>query len=185
MSNINSSADHLTLNADGASKDIKFQANGVEKASISSAGVMTATSFVGDGSASTGFAYDNDVPAVITNTLASGAIIETGSNANGTYTRYADGTMTCHQLLATGAMSAAFSNRMGTTSGVMYRSSAGWTFPAAFYTAVPRAVATAPIGGPGLTEFAAGSTTSVTVYPYNQYSGTSSSVNIIALGRWK
>ena len=44
MSNINSSADHLTLNADGVGKDIKFQANGVEKASISSAGAFTSTS---------------------------------------------------------------------------------------------------------------------------------------------
>ena len=43
MSTINSSTDHLTLNADGASKDIKFQANGVEKASISSAGAFTST----------------------------------------------------------------------------------------------------------------------------------------------
>ena len=54
MSTIKSSSEHLVLNADGASKDIKFQANGVEKASISSAGVMTATSFAGDGSALTG-----------------------------------------------------------------------------------------------------------------------------------
>jgi hypothetical protein len=41
MSTIQSSAEHLTLNADGSSKDIKFQANGVEKASISSAGVIS------------------------------------------------------------------------------------------------------------------------------------------------
>ena len=43
MSTIQSSAEHLTLNADGTSKDIKFQANGVEKASISSAGAFTST----------------------------------------------------------------------------------------------------------------------------------------------
>jgi len=43
VSTIKSSSEHLTLNADGASKDIKFQANGVEKASISSAGAFTAT----------------------------------------------------------------------------------------------------------------------------------------------
>jgi len=43
MAIIKSSSDHLTLNADGASKDIKFQANGVEKASISSAGAFTST----------------------------------------------------------------------------------------------------------------------------------------------
>ena len=44
MSTVKSSADHLTLNADGAGKDIKFQANGVEKASISSTGAFTSTS---------------------------------------------------------------------------------------------------------------------------------------------
>ncbi len=43
MSTIKSSNEHLTLNADGSSKDIKFQANGVEKASISSAGAFTST----------------------------------------------------------------------------------------------------------------------------------------------
>jgi len=43
MSTIKSSDEHLTLNADGASKDIKFQANGVEKASISSSGAFTST----------------------------------------------------------------------------------------------------------------------------------------------
>jgi len=43
MSTIKSSSEHLTLNADGASKDIKFQANGVEKASISSTGAFTST----------------------------------------------------------------------------------------------------------------------------------------------
>ena len=44
MSTIKSSDEHLTLNADGSSKDIKFQANGVEKASISSTGAFTSTS---------------------------------------------------------------------------------------------------------------------------------------------
>ena len=44
MSTIKSSTEHLTLNADGSGKDIKFQANGVEKASISSAGAFTSTS---------------------------------------------------------------------------------------------------------------------------------------------
>jgi len=44
MSTIKSSTEHLTLNADGSGKDIKFQANGVEKASISSIGAFTSTS---------------------------------------------------------------------------------------------------------------------------------------------
>jgi hypothetical protein len=58
MSTIKSSDEHLTLNADGSSKDIKFQANGVEKASISSTGVMTATSFAGSGANLTGVGVD-------------------------------------------------------------------------------------------------------------------------------
>jgi hypothetical protein len=57
MSTIKSSAEHLTLNADGASKDIKFQANGVEKASISSSGAFTSTTI--DATALTG-----DLPAI-------------------------------------------------------------------------------------------------------------------------
>ena len=52
MSTIKSSDEHLTLNADGASKDIKFQANGVEKASISSSGAFTSTTI--DATALTG-----------------------------------------------------------------------------------------------------------------------------------
>jgi hypothetical protein len=52
MSTIKSSSDHLTINADGASKDIKFQANGVQKASISSAGAFTSTTI--DATALTG-----------------------------------------------------------------------------------------------------------------------------------
>jgi len=52
VSTIKSSDEHLTLNADGSSKDIKFQANGVEKASISSSGAFTSTTI--DATALTG-----------------------------------------------------------------------------------------------------------------------------------
>jgi len=54
MSTIKSSAENLTLNADGANNDIKFQSNGSEVASIDQAGVMTATSFAGSGANLTG-----------------------------------------------------------------------------------------------------------------------------------
>ena len=47
MSKIQSSAEHLTLNADGSGNDIKFQSNGSEVASISDGGVVTATTFTG------------------------------------------------------------------------------------------------------------------------------------------
>lgn len=78
MSTIKSSTEHLTLNADGAGKEIKFQANGVEKASISSTGVMTATSYAGDGSSLTGI---EGVPSgIISMWSGSAAAIPTGWN---------------------------------------------------------------------------------------------------------
>ena len=43
MSTIKSSAENLTLNADGANNDIKFQSNGSEVASIDQAGVLVST----------------------------------------------------------------------------------------------------------------------------------------------
>ena len=49
MSTIKSSAENLTLNADGANNDIKFQSNGSEVASIDQAGTLT----VGDVTAET------------------------------------------------------------------------------------------------------------------------------------
>ena len=54
MSTIKSSAENLTLNADGANNDIKFQSNGSEVASIDQAGTVTATSFAGSGASLTG-----------------------------------------------------------------------------------------------------------------------------------
>ena len=57
MSTIKSSDEHLTINADGSGKDIKFQANGVEKASISSSGAFTSTTI--DATKLTG-----DLPAI-------------------------------------------------------------------------------------------------------------------------
>ena len=48
MSSIASNSEDLILNADGGSSTVKFKIDGTEKASISSAGVLTATSFAGN-----------------------------------------------------------------------------------------------------------------------------------------
>jgi len=68
MSTIKSSNEHLTLNADGSGKDIKFQSNGSEVASISDGGVVTATSYAGSGASLTGVADGTKLP------LAGGAL---------------------------------------------------------------------------------------------------------------
>ena len=47
MSTIKSSAENLTLNADGSNNDIIFQSNGSNVATLDQAGTLTATTFVG------------------------------------------------------------------------------------------------------------------------------------------
>lgn len=62
--------------------------------------------------------------------VPTGAVIERGSNANGEYTKYADGTLICVMTVATGSVTDLF--------GGLYRSgTASFTFPAAF-SARPR-----------------------------------------------
>ena len=48
MSTIKSSADDLTLNADGSGNDIIFQSNGSNVATLDQAGLLTATTFTGN-----------------------------------------------------------------------------------------------------------------------------------------
>ena len=54
MSTIKSSAENLTLNADGANNDIIFQSNGSNVATLDQAGLLTATTFAGSGASLTG-----------------------------------------------------------------------------------------------------------------------------------
>ena len=53
MSTIKSSAENLTLNADGSGNDIIFQSNGSNVATLDQAGVLTATTFAGSGASLT------------------------------------------------------------------------------------------------------------------------------------
>jgi len=54
MSTIKSSAEDLTLNADGSGNDIIFQSNGSNVATLDQAGLLTATTFAGSGASLTG-----------------------------------------------------------------------------------------------------------------------------------
>jgi hypothetical protein len=54
MATVKSSAENLTLNADGSGNDIIFQSNGSQVGSLTAEGVLTATSFAGSGASLTG-----------------------------------------------------------------------------------------------------------------------------------
>ncbi|MDP6587715.1 MAG: hypothetical protein QF535_23930 [Anaerolineales bacterium] len=90
MSTLKSSAEDLTLNADGSGNDIKFQSNGVEKASISSAGLFTSTTI--DATALTG-----NLPAIsgssLTGLVALTADQSWSGSQRGTPSTVTDGTL--------------------------------------------------------------------------------------------
>ena len=67
MSTLKSSAENLTLNADGSGNDIKFQSDGSEVGSLTAEGVLTATSFAGSGAALTGLSSFDPDGAVVFN----------------------------------------------------------------------------------------------------------------------
>jgi hypothetical protein len=94
MSTIKSSTEHLTINADGTGKEIKFQCNGVEKASISSAGAFTSTTI--DATKLTGAvpsASYTDTDTVYTHpTSAGNKHIPSGGSADQVLTYSASGT---------------------------------------------------------------------------------------------
>lgn len=77
-----------------------------------------------------------DAPAVrdIVGTVAqsggvpTGAIVESGSNANGQYTKFADGTMICWSA------DLSFTNVSSASGSVFTSSSVTWTYPVAFVT---------------------------------------------------
>lgn len=80
-------------------------------------------------------AYDISTSSFIPNTLTSGAIIERGSNANGEYAKFADGTLICNVLLPN---ENGYSWPIGTwfqQSNFPFKTN-GWTYPSAF-SAVP------------------------------------------------
>jgi hypothetical protein len=102
-----------------------------------------------------------------TSGVPTGAVIEAGSNANGSFTRFADGTMICAHALATSG------------TGV-----STWIFPTAFSTP-PSCVASAEASAPRFTTTGTATTTQIDVDCWD-VTGTrqSETVQLIAFGRW-
>jgi len=99
VSTIKASDDHLTLSSDGSNKDIKFQANGVEKASISSTGIdVTGTATMDgltvDGASNLGTVsiYDSGTNATVA--AASGHDLELRGRGGQAVNLFSNGTKT-------------------------------------------------------------------------------------------
>lgn len=115
--------------------------------------------------------------------LPTGAIIERGSNSNGEYVKYADGTMICwNSGIATGATPT-------TAAGALFITGLlTWTLPASFSTAHPIVAHVAPSFSAwwcnAIPDLATGSSVSFRTFAYSNGSGTSWTAFGLAIGRW-
>lgn len=108
--------------------------------------------------------------------VPTGAIIERGSNANGEYVKFADGTMICTAYLSCGATAAA---------GGLYASTiATWTYPASFVDAPSVAYSTGTALGWGAVVAADNTSANVRRWTNAVHSATNVAGYAVAIGRW-
>lgn len=117
--------------------------------------------------------------------VPTGAILESGSGANGSWTKYADGTMICTQAVDASAMA------LTSAIGSLFQASAEttWTYPVAF-TSAPRLSATAMRNDGSTIVGAFVRSVSTTATLWRLWSATSlaggnaKDVHLTAIGRW-
>lgn len=113
--------------------------------------------------------------------IPTGAIIERGSNANGEYVRYADGTQICWAIRTAGSAS-------NIVSGNIFRSDTTlWTYPASFITDPTAFSRVSSAVAFGLTSLGA-TATNVTSTSFGVITaistGVIATVSVVAIGRW-
>ena len=112
--------------------------------------------------------------------VPTGAIIERGSNANGNYTRFADGTQVCQITRVDGSFAIS-----GALVGGFASTAIPWTFPAAF-SAIP-GVSSNPAGGTAFGTMHGSVNVATTDYHYTAVTSqgaASRTVTLLAIGRW-
>lgn len=113
-----------------------------------------------------------------------GAVIESGSNANGTYIKWSDGTMICsiYAVVTDQAIANAY--------GVLYQSTRMWSFPAAFASPPNVQCSNFKWGSSGSwgANGVSGSTSSATLRILDvaaKSAGTNTEFGAFAVGRWR
>ena len=115
--------------------------------------------------------------------VPTGAVIEEGSNANGLYTKFADGTLICYMR------EFPTDQALNTAYGALFQGTRVWTFPVAFFSA-PAVTCGSFRWGSGAswgTLAATPGTTTVTLRGIDNVTratGTSVDIEAIAIGRW-
>ena len=167
------------LSAKISDKDIAS----TDAATTSAAGLMSAADKVKlDGVEAGAYFKRSNILGTVSQSggIPTGAVIERGSNANGEYVKFADGTMICF-VLFTGAVSVA---AYGTTG--LYLGTVEATLPATFYTIQGGACGGIDQSFMGILTYSPQSTTTVGKANYFTRSPSVSATNakLIFFGRW-
>lgn len=120
--------------------------------------------------------------------VPTGAIIETGSNANGTYIKFADGTLICRLRISTATQ--VVNNAVTNITGLYRSITKTWTLPATFIdTTGSAAVEMSRSSDDGIETWGAVRDVSTIAVSYRLYANISSStlgsqIFLQAIGRW-
>lgn len=111
--------------------------------------------------------------------LPTGSIIERGSNANGEYVKYADGTMIC-------TFAQTITLNINTAYNTVFFALPSWTYPVAFASNPIASLGAQRTGGVLSTGSGSASTTVASLYVIDYTSTTGQSITLrwFAIGRW-
>lgn len=112
--------------------------------------------------------------------VPTGAVIERGSNANGEYVRFADGTQICTRQITLGAPNVADG------AGFSGATSTNWTYPAGFAPGITPAIggACTNVGKVWVSSFVASNTAASLIAERFTPVATAPVSNVFAIGRW-
>lgn len=116
--------------------------------------------------------------------VPTGAIIERGSNSNGEYTKFADGTLICW---FTRSVESITSNPSGGTTNLYFSTESVFTFPATFVGTRPAVVPSAPLSTGGTSSWPSirgSSLTGTSLALISNVQNAAAYLGYTAVGRW-
>ncbi|WP_232067040.1 hypothetical protein ICA20_019735 [Citrobacter sp. C5_2] len=155
-------------------------------AAAKNTGTTAGTVAAGDDSRITGAIQRNAMVGAVSQTggAPTGAIIERGSNSNGEYTKFADGTLICW---FTRSAESTANNSSGGTTNLYFSSEVGLTFPATFVGTTPTVTPSASLSSGGTSSWPSvrgRSLTGTSLALISNVQNAAAYLGYTAIGRW-
>lgn len=155
-------------------------------AAAKNTGTTAGTVAAGDDSRITGAIQKTAMVGAVSQTggAPTGAIIERGSNSNGEYTKFADGTLICW---FTRTVESITSNPSGGTTNLYFSSEVGLTFPATFVGTTPTVTPSASLSSGGTSSWPSvrgRSLTGTSLALISNVQNAAAYLGYTAIGRW-